>query len=342
MLRIGLVGLGKIASVHAHNISQNPRLKLAAIHDPFSDRRETFAKQYGARIAASLQDLVTADDVDAVIIASPTDTHCDVAVATALAGKPIYCEKPIDLNIVRAKTAVDAIRTAGVPVMMGFNRRYDRSHASVQQEVVSGRLGRLQIVQMTSRGPQSPPSPEYIRSSGGFFRDKGVHFFDLLRFITGDEPVEIVAMGGVLSDPYIGELGDFDTFVATLRMRSGAFCQIDNTRRASYGYDERIEAFGTSGMAESTRLPETRVFRTSGHGLVTSDFPQNISERVGGSYALALDAFATRLLDGTGHVPTVDDGLAAQVIAEAATLSAMEKRVVAIGEIEERYGVGGN
>jgi myo-inositol 2-dehydrogenase/D-chiro-inositol 1-dehydrogenase len=146
-----------------------------------------------------------------VVIASPTDTHCDVAMAASAAGKAIYCEKPIGLSLERSQAAVNAITKAGVPVMMGFNRRFEPAYSAIRDAIGSGEIGRLQIVQMTSRGPQNPPTPEYVKSSGGFFRDKGVHFFDLLRFVTDDEPVEISTMGAVITDPFIGEAGDYDT-----------------------------------------------------------------------------------------------------------------------------------
>jgi myo-inositol 2-dehydrogenase/D-chiro-inositol 1-dehydrogenase len=181
--------------------------------------------------------------------------------------------------------------------MMGFNRRYEESYGAVQRDVESGSVGRLQLLQMTSRGPKNPPSPDYINTSGGFLRDKGVHFFDLARFMTGDEIAEVSAMGAVLANPFIGEMNDYDTVVVQLRMRSGAFCQIDNTRTASYGYDERIEAFGSEGMVEASRLPNDRVRRTEGTSGSSDKFPQNYLERVGHSFPHAMEAFARLILD---------------------------------------------
>lgn len=334
MLRVGLIGLGYIGTAHARSIAANSRMKLAAVYARSADKRALFAQEYGARPEDSVEALISSRDVDAVIIASSTDTHSDLAIQVALAGKPLYCEKPIDLSLARAKQAVDSIRAAGVPVMMGFNRRYEESYSAVQREVAAVVVGRLQLLQMTSRGPKNPPSADYIKTSGGFLRDKGVHFFDLARFITGDEVAEVCAMGAVLANPFIGEMGDYDTVVVQLRMQSGALCQIDNTRTAPYGYDERIEAFGSGGMIEAPRLPNNRARRTHETALLSDRFPQNYFERVGGSFPHAIDAFARMVLDNDSRVPTINDGLAAQIIAEAAILSAAERRVVAITEIE--------
>src|SRR5574341_443181 len=267
MLRVGLIGLGYIGGVHARNIVANSRMTLSAVYARSASSRKSFAAQYGARCAERLEDLIAAPDVDAVIIASSTDSHSDIAIQVARTGKPMYCEKPIALNLERAKKAVETLKTFNVPIMVGFNRRYAPSHAAVHREVQAGRVGTLHLLQMTSRGPQSPPPLEYLKKSGGFFRDKGVHFFDLARFIAGDEVVEVSAMGAALAHPSIGELGDYDPSVAILRMGGGTLCQIDNARTAAYGYDERIEAFGPGGMVESCRVPQVGFRRTQGTSL---------------------------------------------------------------------------
>ncbi len=334
MHRIGLIGLGKIGSVHARNVSENPELTLAAVYDPVPERRRQFADRYGARAPETLEALLSSADLDAVIVGSSTDTHSDVATAAARAGKAIYCEKPIDLSLQKARTTVAAIRETGVPVMMGFNRRYDESHAALHAAVKDRSIGKLQILQMTSRGPNTAFAPEYIRVSGGFYRDKGVHFFDLMRFISGDEAVEISAMGACLSDPFIGDLGDVDTAVMSVRLAGGGLCQIDNTRRATYGYDERIEVLGTSGLIESGRAPRASVTRTSGTNFVSSGIHQDIFERFGRTYSGSIAAFGRFLSNPKEPVPSLEDGLAAQILAEAATVSSQQTRVVKISEIE--------
>lgn len=333
MLRVGLIGLGKIGGVHARNIAAIPAMTLAAVFDPVAELTRSFATTYGCRAADSLEDMLDGDGVDAVVVASSTDTHSDVATRAARAGKAVYCEKPIDLALDKALATAETIRPTGVPIVMGFNRRYDESHAALHHAVRDGSVGRLQIVQMTSRGPNFIPPDDYIRASGGFYRDKGVHFFDLLRFITGEDVVEVSAMGGALSDPAVAALGDIDTFVVNLRMAGGALVQIDNVRRTNYGYDERIEVFGTGCMVESGRTPRRVVTRTSGDGFLSDGLHQNIFERFGATYYAAMAAFGRFVTEGAGPVASLDDGIAAQVIAEAACLSAREGRIVAIAEI---------
>lgn len=229
-----------------------------------------------------------------------------------------------------------AVGQTGVPVMMGFNRRYDESHSSLHEAVKDKSIGKLQILQITSRGPNSIFSPDYIRVSGGFYRDKGVHFFDLMRFISGDEAIEISAMGACLSDAFIGEMGDVDTAIMSIRLASGGLCQIDNTRRATYGYDERIEVLGTEGLIESARTPRISVMRTRGTDFVGAGIHQDIFQRFGRTYRASMAAFARFLSSPKEPVPTLKDGLAAQILAEAATLSAREDRIVHVSDVDKK------
>ncbi|MGB3274843.1 MAG: Gfo/Idh/MocA family oxidoreductase [Castellaniella sp.] len=334
MYRVGLIGVGHIGAVHARNIARHPALTLAASYSRSPERREAFAAEHGGRAARSLDEILQASDIDAVMIASSTDSHSELLQRAARSGKPVFCEKPIDLSLAEARRAVAAVHDCGARVMMGFNRRYEESHAAVRTQVASGALGRLQIVQLTSRGPSRLASVDYLRTSGGFFRDKGVHFFDLARFITGDEVEEVSAMGAALVHPEVRALGDFDTAIISLRMRGGALCQIDNSRTASYGYDERIEAFGANGWVESCRQPSSAVRRAVGAELAAGPFPQNIYERIGGSYYRCIEGFADFLARPDAPAPTIEDGYAAQCIAEAAILSAREGRCVRIDELE--------
>ncbi len=335
MHRIGLIGLGKIGAVHARNVAENPDLALVAVYDPVAERRREFADRYGAKAPSTLEALLCAADVDAVIVGSSTNTHSEVAIAAAKADKAVYCEKPIDLSLQKARATVAAIGATAAPVMMGFNRRYDEGHAALRTAVKDQSIGRLQILQMTSRGPNTAFSPDYLRVSGGFYRDKGVHFFDLMRFISGDEALEISAMGACLSDPFIGEMGDVDTAIMSIRLKGGGLCQIDNTRRARYGYDERIEVLGTNGLIESGRAPRVSVTRTVGTSFVSAGIHQDIFERFGRTYAASVAAFARFLSDPKEPVATLADGLAAQILAEAATTSARENRIVRLSEIQD-------
>jgi myo-inositol 2-dehydrogenase/D-chiro-inositol 1-dehydrogenase len=333
MLSVGLIGLGTIGRVHARNIAANPEMRLAAVFDPVATRTREFADAFGARGATRLEEILEAKDIDAVVVGSSTNTHSDIATRAARAGKSVYCEKPLDLSLDKALATAEAIRPTGVPVMMGFNRRFDESHAALHHAVKDGGVGRVQLVQMTSRGPNAVPTDDYIRASGGFYRDKGVHFFDLLRFITADEVAEVSTMGAALSDPAIGALGDIDTFIVNLRMKSGALAQIDNARRANYGYDERLEVFGTGGLVESGRTPRRMVTRSSGDGFLSEGLHANIFERFGHTYYSAMAAFGRFVSGREGSIPSLDDGIAAQIIAEAAVIAARETRTVAIAEV---------
>jgi len=333
MFKIGLIGLGHIGEVHARNIARHPELRLTACYSRTEARRQAFARTHGGRAARHLSEILDAPDVDAVMIAASTDSHSKLLLAAAQARKPVFCEKPVDLDLSRARQTAEQVRQTGIRVMMGFNRRYEESHAAIQRQVANGGVGRLQIVQLTSRGPNRLASRDYLRGSGGFFRDKGVHFFDLARFISDSEVEEVSAMGAALVHPVVRELGDFDTAIVNLRMRNGVLCQIDNSRTAIYGYDERIEAFGSEGWIESCRQPDAATRWTSGTQARISPFPRDIYARIGGSYYRVIEAFADFLAQRETRVPTIDDGLAAQSIAEAATLSAHEHRTVRIDEL---------
>jgi myo-inositol 2-dehydrogenase/D-chiro-inositol 1-dehydrogenase len=254
------------------------------------------------------------------LIATPTDTHVDYLKRAADAGKAIYCEKPIGLDYQEAEKAVRAVRAAGVPVMLGFNRRFDASHAAVKEAVDRGEVGKVEIVQLTSRGPKPPPI-SYVKVSGGQLRDQTIHFFDLLRWLTNDEPVEIYAIGAALVDPAIGEAGDVDTSIVSIRMASGALCQIDSSRRAAYGYDERVEVFGSEGLVESARQNFRGVSLYKGRQIFRDGLHPGWFERIEQSYYQALDAFIQSVEKGTPASPSLEDGLKAQLIADKATES---------------------
>ena len=331
MLRMGLVGAGRIGNLHAGNIARHPRMRIVAVHDVDSARAKALATKHGGRATATLDELLGAD-IDAVVIASSTNTHAAATLAAARAGKAIYLEKPIDLDFREALRTADALRTAPVPIMVGFNRRYDAIYRALRHEVRQGALGRVQIVQMTSRGPNEAPTREYIEHSGGIYRDKSIHFFDLLRFLVGREVVEISVMGAALADAFIGDLGDVDTCVMQLRLDDGAFCQIDNTRRAAYGFDERVEIFATGGLRVVGRV-DSPIVRADASGVLGASFPHGFMQRFEDAFARAIDGFGRFILDGDSDVPTLADGIAAQAIAEAAALSAREGRMVEVAQV---------
>lgn len=318
MKRFALIGAGFIGAVHARSLAAHPGVRFELVADADPARADLLAERHGAK-AASV-DAVLDSDVDAVLIASSTDTHAGLMERAAAAGKAIFCEKPIDLDIARARKAGAAVAATGVPFMIGFNRRFDASHRAVRDAVAAGEVGKVEIAQLTSRGP-APPPIAYVRVSGGQLRDQTIHFFDLLRWLVADDPVEVYAVGAALVDPAIGEAGDVDTSLVTLRMRSGALCQIDSSRRTAYGYDERVEVFGSAGAAESRRQRYRSMSLYKGRQVIEDGLHAGWFERVEATYYNALDAFARHLEGEPVDIPSLEDGLKAQAIADAATRS---------------------
>jgi myo-inositol 2-dehydrogenase / D-chiro-inositol 1-dehydrogenase len=320
MLRMAVIGTGFIGSVHAKNIARHPGAELVAVGDANIEFAKKTAALTGAKAVSDIAEIFNSKGIDAILIATPTDTHVDYLKRAAEAGKAIYCEKPIGLDYKEAEQAVLAVRAAGVPVMLGFNRRFDASHAAVKEAVDRGEVGKVEIVQLTNRGPKPPPI-SYVKVSGGQMRDQTIHFFDLLRWLTNDEPVEVYAIGAALVDPAIGQAGDVDTSIVSIRMASGALCQIDSSRRAAYGYDERVEVFGSEGMAESSRQSFRGLSLYKGHQILEDGLHPGWFERIEQSYYEAINAFLKSVEKGTPTSPSLEDGLKAQLIADKATES---------------------
>src|ERR1700730_18281844 len=250
-------GAGRIGAIHAGNIATHAQARLLLVVDPDRAAAERLAARWGPAVGTPAQALAD-PGVDAVLIASSTDTHADLVEAAARAKKAVFCEKPLDLDRSRAEACVAVVEECGVPLMVGFNRRFDPNFALLERQIRDGRIGRLELLTITSRDP-APPPIEYVRRSGGLFRDMMIHDFDMARWLSDEEPVEVFAAASVLIDPAIGEAGDVDTAVVTLRMQSGALCQISNSRRAIYGYDQRIEALGSKGALRAENVVESTV-----------------------------------------------------------------------------------
>ena len=248
-IRFALLGSGFIGQVHAASLARHERTVLSMVADADPERAKALASRYGAR-AVTVAEAISSDAIDAVLIASSTPSHASLLEAAARAGKAIYCEKPIDLSLARAREVVEKVLPLGVPVTVGFNRRFDASHQQLRREIEAGVIGKIELVQMVCRASVMPPL-EYLRSSGGQMRDQAIHFFDLLRFLTGDEVTTVAAMGDALALAEIAEFDDVDTSILMLRMRGGAMAQLDNTRRTGHGYDERISLLGSDGVLES-------------------------------------------------------------------------------------------
>lgn len=329
MINFALLGAGFIGSVHANNLALHPAAKFTYVYDIDTQKATRIAEQYGATAAASAGQIMTDGSIDAVIIAAATASHGDYVQMVAKAGKAVLCEKPLAPDLGQARAALAAVQAAGIPAMTGFNRRFDPSHVAVHEGVLAGEIGKVEIIQITKRGVHLPP-PVPVAVSGGLYRESAIHFFDLLRWISSLEPVEIYAAGACLVDPRVAEMGDIDTAVMVLRMANGAFCQIDSSRRAAYGYDERVEVFGSLGMLESRRQRQRSVSHYTGGKIIEDGLHPGWLERMRDTYAYELDAFIKALETGAPPTPSLTDGLKAQLIAEAAVESQRLGRPVPI------------
>ncbi len=326
MTNFGILGCGRIGQVHAKSLSRLPQAKLVAVADALPEAAGALARQYGAKIQAA-EEIVTASDIDAVIVATPTTLHYDQIHALADAGKAIFCEKPIDLSSERAAECMARVQAKGVPFLTAFNRRFDPQFALGQAQIEAGVIGDPEIVIITSRDP-SPPPVSYIEQSGGLFRDMMIHDFDMARFLLGEDIVELHATGSCLVDPAIGAAGDIDTASVMMKTASGKICQINNSRRATYGYDQRIEVHGSKGMLQAANHLENLVTKADASGFATAPNKHFFLERYETAYLAEMESFVTALKKGTTPNPGIEDGVKAQRLADAAAKSLETRSVV--------------
>jgi len=324
--RIAILGAGRIGQVHARAVAGNRQAELVAIADALPEAAAALAATFGARVS-DIGAIAADAGVDAVIICTPTDTHADLIEMFAHAGKAIFCEKPIDLDRARVAACLQVVADTGTPLMVGFNRRFDPHFRAVQQAVAAGRIGAVEQVVITSRDP-APPPLSYIAHSGGIFRDMTIHDFDMARFLLGQEIVSVQAMASVLVDPDIGAEGDFDTASVLMQAASGAQVVIANSRRATYGYDQRIEVHGADGMLQAQNQREADIVLANGQGFTAPVLHDFFMTRYLAAYAAEIAAFITALNDGTEMPVTGADGLRALDIAEAAVASVQTGSVV--------------
>ncbi|MEZ3416348.1 Gfo/Idh/MocA family oxidoreductase [Pantoea dispersa] len=317
--RFALIGCGFIGQVHAANLARHPGVELALVCDIDAARAAALAEQFGAR-AGSVPQALSSKAIDAVLIASATPTHAPLLEQAVLAGKAVYCEKPIDLSLSRAREVVASISPLQVPVTVGFNRRFDRSHAQLKAQLQQGVIGRSELIQMVCRASELPPL-SYLQASGGQMRDQAIHFFDLLRWLTEDEVVTVGALGAALAMPAIRDI-DVDTSVLIMRLQQGALAQLDNARRTAYGYDERISVMGSLGMLASESQAVRGATLYQGQHIRQPGLYADWFSRVQETYYSHLDAFVRHLGgEKVAGLPGLIDGLRAQAIAEAAQLS---------------------
>ncbi len=331
MVRFAQLGAGRIGRMHARNLAAHGQAELAGVFDVDTVASEEAARETGSQAFDSLDTLLGDTSIDAVLIATSTDTHCELIERCALARKAVLCEKPIHLDIARVEQCGEIVASTGAHVQIGFNRRFDPGHSALRDAAANGDIGRLEMAVITSRDP-APPPLAYLRVSGGLYRDMMIHDFDIARFLFGEDPVEITALGGVLVNPEIGQIGDVDTAMVTMRMASGALCQINCSRRCAYGYDQRIEVFGEQGMLISGNPTVTTLER---YGATATGSKARLHhffiERYAESYVREIDAFVAAVDRGTAPSPSFEDGRQALILADAAVESAASGRTVQIG-----------
>jgi myo-inositol 2-dehydrogenase/D-chiro-inositol 1-dehydrogenase len=321
--------------MHAANVAKHPRAKLAAVYDVNAQAANAVAQALGVQAAASAADVFADANVDAVLIATATPTHADYIEMAIAAGKAVLCEKPIDLNLARVNACAARIGTTSIPIQLGFNRRYDPGHAAARNAMLAGDIGDLHQVIITSRDPAIPPRA-YLEAAGGLFRDMTIHDFDLARFMLGEEPTEVFAIGGALIDPALGAaLNEVDSAMFILRTASGKQCHINNSRTAVYGYDQRVELMGSNGMIISdNRKPHE--MRRYGAKAVESSEPYQFFflERYNEAFMAEIDGFVDCVEKGATPLASFDDGRRALILAEAAYLSMKERRMVQVSEVK--------
>jgi myo-inositol 2-dehydrogenase/D-chiro-inositol 1-dehydrogenase len=332
-VRMAVIGVGRIGRMHAELLARRvPGAAVTWVYDVHAAGAREVAELLRVRAAGDVQELLGADDVDAVAICTSTDTHADLIVAAAEARKAIFCEKPVSLELAEVDRALAAVDAAGVPFQIGFNRRFDPAHAAVAKAVASGELGEPQLARITSRDP-APPPLEYVRTSGGIFLDMTIHDFDMARFVVGSEVVAVYARGSVRVDPGFIEHDDVDTAVVVLEHANGCLTTIDNSRQAVYGYDQRVEVFGSAGMAASENpLGHTAFVRTAA-GTRAQTLPYFFLERYIPSYLREWEAFVGAIANDTPPVVSGVDARAPLVIGLAAWLSLREDRTVRVEEV---------
>jgi myo-inositol 2-dehydrogenase/D-chiro-inositol 1-dehydrogenase len=332
-IRIGVIGVGRIGSMHARLVAREvPGLALASVHDAEVALAERVARELGAAVASSAEALMTSHETDAIAICTSTDTHVDLLLAAVGTGKPVFLEKPVSLRLEEVDRALEAVEGSGLLVQVGFNRRFDPGHASVRGAIARGDVGELHLVRISSRDP-GPPPLSYVRVSGGIFLDMTVHDFDMARFLTGSDVEEVYARGEVRVDPEIGEAGDLDTVVVTLRHADRTLTTIDNSRRAAYGFDQRLEAFGSAGMALSENPRRHMGAVTTEAGTLSQPLPHFFLERYTPSYLAQWAAFEEAVRGGSTPPVSMRDGRAALVVGLAAWRSVHEGRPVRTAEI---------
>jgi myo-inositol 2-dehydrogenase/D-chiro-inositol 1-dehydrogenase len=341
MINIGIIGVGRIGRVHGESISNHVKnAQVKAVADPFLNENSiAWANSLGIKETYTDYKKILADPtIDAVLICASTDQHSPLSIEALRSGKHVFCEKPIDHSIEKIKEVLKVVETSGKKYQVGFNRRFDHNFKAIQEAVAAGQIGKQQIIKITSRDPE-PPSIDYVKISGGMFLDMTIHDFDMVRYLSGSEVEEVYAAGSVTVDPAIGQAGDVDTAIITLKLANGATAVIDNCRQACYGYDQRAEVFGTNGAISIKNDSSSNAVFSGKNGVVAEKPLFFFLERYMNAYADEIAAFVNAIIKDTPTLVTAQDGLEPVLIGLAAQKSAAENRPVSLKEIRSAYGL---
>ncbi|MFV0245364.1 MAG: inositol 2-dehydrogenase [Qingshengfaniella sp.] len=331
MIKVGLLGAGRIATVHATAITGHPDTELTAVADIFEDAAKALTTRFGGEVR-SADAIIDDPEIDVVLVATSTDTHSTFIEHATAAGKTVLCEKPVDLSLERARECLAKASGTGKPVMIGFNRRFDINFAAVKTALAAGEIGKAEMLAITSFDP-APPPIAYIKVSGGLFRDMMIHDFDMANFIMGELPVTVSAVGTSVVNPDIAAAGDVDTAVVTMTYADGSIGVIRNSRRAGYGYDQRLELLGSGGMLQVENMLENQVKKSTADGVLTAKPTYFFLERYMPAFAAEWAAFVLAMKEGTAMPVSLEDGINALVLAEAATRSAKTGAPVKIADL---------
>lgn len=330
-MKVGLLGAGRIGQVHAKSITSNPRSELVAVSDVFVDAAIRLAATYGCE-SRTTEEILNDPAIDAVLIATSTDTHADLIEKAVAAGKAVLCEKPVDLDLDRARACLKAVGDSDRPVMVGFNRRFDPNFATLKTQFDDGGIGKGELLTVTSFDP-APPPVTYVKVSGGLYRDMAIHDFDMVCWMFGEAPVSVTAIGSNIVDDDIGTAGDVDTAVMVLKFEDGRIAVIKNSRRAVYGYDQRIELLGSEGLLSANNVLEHTVEHISVNGAVSAKPEYFFLERYMRAYEAEWAAFVEAVEDGKPVPVSLADGVLALAVAEAATKSSQSGLTVNLNSI---------
>ena len=337
MLKIGIIGAGRIGKVHLESISYHVKnAMVTAMADPFmNEETEKLIRSYGvSKVTKDYKDILNDKDIDAVLVCSSTDTHAAISIEAINAGKHVFCEKPVDHSIEKIQAVADALKEhPDIKFQVGFNRRFDHNFAAIRKAYDDGKIGEAHILKIPSRDPE-PPNPAYIKVSGGIFLDMTIHDFDMACFLTDSDVEELYVNSAVLVDPAIGEQGDVDTAIITMKMANGALAVIDNSRKAAYGYDQRAELFGSKGMVATSNDTVSSAVISNADG-VTGEKPLFFFlERYMGSFSEEMRQFTEAVINDTEVPVGIHAGLQSVKIGLAARKSVEEHRPVKISEIQ--------